>query len=86
MRDPVANASVFPMALCEPCGRTVLTYVAITDGGEEARSCVHCDAPILGALRWVSAGELEEDGYYIGSHQANGCGSGGCGSCSVRKN
>jgi hypothetical protein len=89
MRDPAVNTSAFPMAQCGECGKTVLTYVALDYSGEEARRCVHCDAPVAGALKWVSADELEASGYRLGYRPAQdggGCGSGGCGSCSIRKN
>ncbi len=87
MREPITSA--FPMARCEPCGKTVLTYITLADSGDERRLCVHCDTPITGALEWISAEELEAGGYYIGQPPVrNGCGGGGgeCAFCSTRKN
>jgi hypothetical protein len=84
MRDPTIDTSAFPMARCAGCGKTVLTYVALDDRGEETRCCVHCDAPVAGALKWVSAGELEAAGYNVGHRPAQD--GAGCGACSVRKN
>lgn len=68
----------------------MLTYVALDANGGETRSCVHCDAVIVEALRWLNASELEAEGYEIGyrpreEKSGGGCGSGGCGSCSTRK-
>ena len=54
-------------------------------------SCVHCDAPIIESLRWLTASELEAEGYEIGYRpddkpkSGGGCDSGGCGSCSTKK-
>jgi hypothetical protein len=81
--------SSFPMADCAPCGKSVLTYVALDDNGAERRICVHCDTPIAENLKWVSPGELEQAGYYFGPPPAEGEKGGcstGCGSCSVKKN
>ena len=89
MHDPAVNTSAFPMARCGVCDKTVLTYVAFDDTGDEARCFVHCDKPVAGALRWVSADELEASGYRLGYRPAQdggGCGSSGCGSCSIRRN
>lgn len=78
--------SSFPMAHCERCDKTVLTYVALDERGAELRLCVHCDGPAGAKLDWVTADELTASGYYIGSPPVEkACGS-GCGSCSVRKN
>jgi hypothetical protein len=82
---PEANpiTAKFPMAQCDACHRSVLTYVALDDAGAEQRLCVHCDGTIAPRLEWVSAAELESLGYSVGSpaHQkACGCG----GSCSRR--
>jgi hypothetical protein len=71
----------FPMAQCDSCGRSVLTYVARDEGGAERRLCVHCDGAIGARLDFVSAAELESLGYSVGSpahKKACGCG----GSCS----
>ncbi len=89
-REPTPNTSAFPTALCVPCGKHVLTYVALDFEGEEARFCVHCDGPVAGGLKWISAGELEAHGYEIGYRPqkrsaGGGCDSGGCGSCSTKK-
>ena len=74
------------MAQCDRCAKTVLTYIALGDDGGERRLCVHCDGPAETRLDWVTAGELEASGYYIGSPPVEkACGS-GCGSCAVRKN
>ena len=87
MREPVRNTSVFPIGPCGPCGKTVLTYVALDASGGEARFCIHCDGGIGDDLRWVTAEELEADGYEIGyqpgerTEKAGGCGPGGCGTC-----
>ncbi|MGB8683180.1 MAG: hypothetical protein WCD12_09865 [Candidatus Binatus sp.] len=76
------------MADCAACGKSVLTYVAIDEDGNEGRVCVHCDTPIVENLKWVSPGELEQAGYYFGpppdENEKGGCGS-GCGSCGVKK-
>ena len=61
------------MADCAPCGKSVLTYVALDDdNGAERRVCVHCDTPIAENLKWVSPGELEQAGYYFGPPPAEG--------------
>ncbi len=60
------------MADCSPCGKSVLTYVALDDDGAERRICVHCDTPIAENLKWVSPGELEQAGYYFGPPPAGG--------------
>lgn len=88
MRDPSANSSLFPVARCEPCRKTVLTYVTLANDGSESRRCAHCEAAISGALQWVSAQALEADGYWIGSvPEDTGCGrGGGCGACPAREN
>ena len=81
--------SSFPMADCAPCGKSVLTYVALDDNGTERRICVHCDTPIAENLKWVSPGELEQAGYYFGPPPAEGDKGGcstGCGSCGLKKN
>jgi hypothetical protein len=49
---------------------------------------VHCDAEIAGPVRWIKAGELEQEGYYFGAPPAEGssgaaCAS-GCGTCGTR--
>ena len=90
MREDVPNTSAFPTARCEPCGKSVLTYVVLDASGDEVRRCVHCDTPIIEELRWLTASELESEGYEIGyrpreKESGGGCGSGGCGSCSTRK-
>lgn len=89
MPEVAKTESAFPMAECVPCARTVLTYVALTDDGDQSRCCVHCDARVGAELRWVGADELQEDGYVIGSPAARksggGCSSGGCGTCGTRK-
>ena len=89
MREPVPDTSSFPLAPCAPCGKTVLTYVALDGGGDEARFCIHCDGAIGSDLRWVTAAELEADGYEIGyqpgerTEKSGGCSSGGCGTCAT---
>ncbi len=90
MRESVPNTSAFPTARCEPCGKSVLTYVILDEGGQEVRCCVHCDAAIVESLRWLNASELEAEGYEIGYRpddkpKSGGCDSGGCGSCATRK-
>lgn len=91
MREAVPNTSAFPTARCESCEKSVLTYVALNFNGEEARYCVHCDRAIAEELRWLTAAELEAEGYEIGYRPADkpksggGCDSGGCGSCATRK-
>jgi len=84
MREP-ANLSTFPTAQCGTCGKTVLTYLSLTDEGESRRACVHCDAPVASELQWVTADELAADGYDIGMSAAKRRGScvSGC-ACSVR--
>ncbi len=87
MREPIPDTAVFPMAVCERCGKAALTYLTLDASGGEARCCAHCDGPVSGELRWVSADELEAEGYYIGTpppRSEGGCG-GGC-SCSAKKN
>ncbi|HVN28772.1 MAG TPA: hypothetical protein VMT64_09820 [Candidatus Binataceae bacterium] len=89
MREDVPNTSTFPTALCEPCGKSVLTYVTLDAYGEEVRCCAHCDGLIVNELRRLNASELEAEGYEIGyrprEKSGGGCGSGGCGTCSTRK-
>jgi hypothetical protein len=89
MRETVPNTAAFPTARCEPCDKSVLTYVALDERGGEVRYCVHCDGAIVEDLRWLTASELESEGYEIGyrpgeAKPASGC-STGCGTCSTRK-
>lgn len=89
MREEVPSTSAFPTAQCASCGKSVLTYVILDASGDEVRCCVHCDGPIAEALRWLSASELEAEGYEIGyrpreEKSGGGCGS-GCGTCATRK-
>ncbi len=90
MREDVPTTSAFPTARCESCAKSVLTYVILDARGDEVRCCVHCDGPIAQSLRWLTAWELEAEGYEIGyrpreEKSGGGCGS-GCGTCSTRKN
>jgi len=91
MREYVPTTSAFPTAHCEPCDKSVLTYVTLDEQGGETRCCVHCDGVIVESLRWLTASELESEGYEIGYRpddkpkSGGGCDSGGCGSCSTRK-
>jgi hypothetical protein len=87
MREPSPIDASFPTAHCAACDKIVLTYVAL-HRGEERRCCVHCDTVIGSELLWMSAEELESEGYYFGAippKSGGGCTS-GCGSCSTRKN
>lgn len=82
MREATGNLSSFPIARCEACGKTVLLYLAYGADGQQQRLCVHCDGSIDSALAWVTAEELEAEGYAIGAPPAKrgggcGCGSGG---------
>jgi hypothetical protein len=89
MREPSLSTAAFPTSHCETCDRDVLTYIGLGADGAEQRFCVHCDAPAAAELRWISAGELEQEGYYFGSEPPKSAGAGcssGCGSCSTRKN
>ncbi len=71
----------FPISRCAPCGRDVLTHVALGDDGAERRRCIHCDATIDPAeLRWVLEPELERLGYAFHTEEmVEGCGRPGCG-------
>jgi hypothetical protein len=77
------ETSNFPVAMCESCGKTVLTFVAFDGSHSEYRACVHCEKPVAGPISWVDAGGLAATGYEIvGIRPAGhgcGCGSGGCG-------
>jgi hypothetical protein len=89
MREPSLSAASFPTAHCEGCGKSVLTYIGLDGDGQERRFCVHCDVVADSAPRWLSADELEEQGYYFGSEPPKSAGGGcssGCGTCSTRKN
>jgi len=91
MPEAVLNSSSFPTARCEVCDSYVLTYLSFNDHEQEQRLCIHCDGLIESELRWVTAQDLEEEGYSIGSSAAKrrgaGCGSAGgtCGTCSTRR-
>jgi NAD-dependent SIR2 family protein deacetylase len=85
MLGPEVQSASFPTAHCSACEKIVLTYIAIDDGGGEARRCVDCDAVIAERLEWVGADELQELGYRFGApaeKRSGGCSGGGCGSCS----
>ncbi len=86
VRDPAIGEASFPIARCDSCDRSVLTYLRLDGDGVERRFCTHCDAAVTEKLEWVSADELESVGYYFGSRPPAsggcGCGSGGC----ARKN
>lgn len=91
MREVVPDTAAFPTARCESCDKSVLTYVALNFEGDEARYCVHCDRAIIEQLRWLTAAELEVEGYEIGyrpedekAKSGGGCSTGGCGSCATR--
>jgi hypothetical protein len=88
MREDVSNTAAFPTANCASCGKSVLTYVSLDERGGEVRRCVHCDGVIGETLRWLTASELEAEGYEIGyrprEEKSGGCGV-GCGSCATRK-
>jgi hypothetical protein len=88
MKDLSLAASTFPIAHCAACGRVVLVHVTLDASDRERRCCVHCDAEIPEPVRWVKAGELEQEGYYFGPPPAKGskgCGCGsGCGTCATR--
>ncbi|MGH8013005.1 MAG: hypothetical protein ACREQ4_10935 [Candidatus Binataceae bacterium] len=83
MRETASDSASFPTARCGQCERIVLTYLAY-DSAMERRHCVHCDTVIGTPLEWITATELEAEGYAIGvrSKPAGQCG--GCGTCSVR--
>lgn len=87
IRDPSLGSSSFPIALCGTCARDVLVYVALDEAERERRCCVHCDAEVEVEIRWVTAAELEAEGYHIGAQPARkaggGC-AGGCGTCGAR--
>jgi hypothetical protein len=90
MRDPALSSSTFPIARCDRCDRSTLTYLALGQGGEQRRLCVHCDSVIDSRLEWITADQLEREGYQFGepaTRTGGGCG-GGCGSggCSTRGN
>jgi hypothetical protein len=88
MREPSLTAASFPTARCDVCDKSTLTYVGLGEDGQERRLCARCDTLVASELEWVSADQLEAEGYYFGSpprSNGGGCGS-GCGTCSVRKN
>jgi hypothetical protein len=89
MSSPTTDeASRFPVARCEVCGRPVLTYLALDDELNERRYCADCDSPLFDEPERISAEQLEETGYTLqGQRKTGGCsGGGGCGgSCSVKK-
>ena len=86
------SSSTFPTATCEACGTVVLTHLAVVGDGKIARFCVRCDGPVKTEIAWLSAGELEQNGYEVlaadrtararGSFGVRGCG-GGC-ACSTK--
>ena len=88
MKDLSLNASTFPTAHCAACERVVLVHVTLDEGDRERRCCVHCDAETGEPVRWIKAGELEQEGYYFGpppekEAAGGGCAS-GCGTCGTR--
>jgi len=86
MPDATTITSRFPVAYCEPCAKSSLTYVTLDESGDERRACVHCETPIVHVLEWISAAELESTGYDLGRPRpkvVGGCGA-GC-SCSARR-
>ncbi|MGH7908176.1 MAG: hypothetical protein ACREP6_16265 [Candidatus Binataceae bacterium] len=88
MHESSFDLSYFPMGLCGACDKRVLTFISFDEASAELRLCVHCEAPTSGTLDWVTAGELEAQGYDFGAPPARtgGCGGGsGCGACSMRK-
>jgi len=94
MQELPLSSSTFPAARCEACGTLVLTHIAMRDAGRVERLCVRCDGPIQTDLTWLTAGELEQNGYQIevprraraGGEPAAGGGCGGACSCSAKKN
>ena len=88
MKDLSLSSSTFPTAHCVACARVVLLHVTFDADDRECRCCVHCDAEVAGQVRWIKAGELEQEGYYFGAPPAEGssgaaCAS-GCGTCGTR--
>ena len=81
-----APTATFPVAYCSACKKSELTCLMLDDAGREYRACVHCDAPIVAELSWISATELESTGYEITGRpkKAGGCGC-SSGGCSIRK-
>ncbi|MGH7836916.1 MAG: hypothetical protein ACREQC_03725, partial [Candidatus Binataceae bacterium] len=75
------TSSTFPAATCEACGKTVLTHLVFDDTGEAQRCCVSCDSPITSTLAWLSASELETQGYQFGAPRARSGGAGSGGGC-----
>jgi hypothetical protein len=86
MREAAGNtATSFPIARCEVCDKSVLLYLAFTDDSNQKRLCVHCDNPVESDLVWVTADQLEAEGYSIGAKPSKGGCGGGCGSgCATR--
>lgn len=87
MREAAGNiSSSFPIARCEACDKSVLLYLAYsTDNDQQQRLCVHCDSPVEADVAWVTADELEAEGYSIGTKPAKrACGSGCGGGCATR--
>ena len=79
-----AEASMFPMARCAPCGRDVLLHVWLDATAGERYGCIHCDAEIDPAeLRWVPEDALDGLGYATVAERENcgrpDCGGGRCG-------
>ncbi len=88
MREPSLNSSSFPTGYCDVCGRSVLTWIALNEDGEEERRCVHCDSAIGSDLEWVTAAELESQGYYFGpppEQDKGGACRSGCDACASRR-
>jgi hypothetical protein len=76
--ERIEAASVeFSLGFCTACDRDVLTHVHFDDDG--SRLCVHCDAPVHGAVRAATLNDLKTAGYGE-IPPASSCGSGGCGS------
>ena len=73
------DEAVFAIGTCVPCGRTVLTAIALRADGSEERRCVHCDAALdPDELSWVDEAALEGVGYVTWT-EAETCGRPDCG-------
>jgi hypothetical protein len=82
-----ADAGGFVVGRCPQCRRDVLSYPEGDDpAAGQTHHCVHCDAILREALRWIDAPGLAALGYVVDSGAERGCGSCARGGCGVRSN
>lgn len=72
----------FPVENCPACARDVLVGRDLNERDELIAVCTRCGTELSGESRAYSAASVAALGYDLDG-QGDGCGTGGCGSCST---